>query len=151
MWIQRARANWLKHGDRNINFFHQFASGQRKKNWVSGLIDDQGVKHEYNDMMKEMVKDYFVNLFSSKVNHIEQSVLSNVNHRVTTNMNQLLMAPFNKEEVRKALFSIGDLKAPSPDGLHAIFFKRFWGMLGNDLVDEVLQAINSATILAGWN
>ena len=58
------------------------------------------------------------------------------------------MAPFDREEVRKALFSIGDLKAPGADGLLAIFFKRFWGMLGNDLVDEVLHAINTATIPA---
>ena len=106
-------------------FFHQFESGQRKKNWVSGLIDDQGVKHEDNDTMKEMVKDYFVNLFSSEVNHIEQSVLSDVNRRVTTDMNHLLLAPFDREEVRKALFSIGDLKAPGPDGLHAIFLSGF--------------------------
>jgi hypothetical protein len=24
-WVQRARANWFKHGDRNTNFFHHFA------------------------------------------------------------------------------------------------------------------------------
>jgi phenylalanine-4-hydroxylase len=56
---------------------------------------------------------------------VDLAVLSDVNHRVTTDMNQILMAPFSREEVKKALFSIGDLKAPGPDGLHAIFFKRF--------------------------
>jgi hypothetical protein len=45
VWVQRARANWLKHGDRNMNFFHHYASSRRKKNWVRGLVDDQGVKH----------------------------------------------------------------------------------------------------------
>jgi hypothetical protein len=44
---------------------------------------------------------------------------------LTADMNQILLAPFSREEVKKALFSIGDLRAPGPDGLHAIFFKRF--------------------------
>jgi hypothetical protein len=53
--------------------------------------------------------------------------------------------------VKKALFSIGDLKAPGPDGLHAIFFTRFWNMLGDELIDEVLHAVNNETISEGWN
>jgi len=88
--------------------------------------------------MKTMVKDYFENLFSSEVNNVDEGVLGDVERKVTAEMNQLLMAPFSREEVKKALFSIGDLKAPGPDGLHAIFFKRFWNMLGDDLIDEVL-------------
>jgi hypothetical protein len=78
-------------------------------------------------------------------------MLSDVGRRVTPEMNDELMAAFTREEVRNALFSIGDLKAPGPDGLHAIFYKRFWNMLGGDLEDEVLQAVNSATIPEGWN
>jgi len=87
VWVQRARANWLKHGDRNTNFFHHYASSRRKKNLVRGLVDDQGVKHEDNDKMKEMVKEYFINLFTSEVNQIDQSVFSDVQRKITTDMN----------------------------------------------------------------
>ena len=66
-------------------------------------------------------------------------------------MNNALLAPYTVEDVRKALFDIGDLKAPGPDGLHAIFYKRFWPMLGEDLIEEVLKAINTCTISNGWN
>lgn len=66
-------------------------------------------------------------------------------------MNRSLLSPFQAEEVRKVLFSIGDLKAPGPDGLHAVFYKRFWDMLGDDLVGEVLQAVNNSIIPEGWN
>ena len=66
-------------------------------------------------------------------------------------MNRSLLAPFSIEEVKKALFDIGDPKAPGLDGLHVIFFKRFWPMLGDDFTKEVLEVVNTTTILEGWN
>jgi hypothetical protein len=66
-------------------------------------------------------------------------------------MNEVLLAPYTAEEVKKALFSIGDLKAPGPDGLHAIFYKRFWHLLGDDLIHEVLKVVNNCKIPDGWN
>jgi hypothetical protein len=88
---------------------------------VKGLVDDQGVRHEDTGKMKMIVRDYFTNLFTSEVQNVDDGVLGDVNCRVNSSMNQLLLAPFPREEVKKALFSIGDLKAPGPDGLHAIF------------------------------
>ena len=66
-------------------------------------------------------------------------------------MNTGLLAPFSHEEIKKALFQIGGLKAPGPDGLHAVFFKRFWDLLGDSLVTEVLDAVNNCKIPDGWN
>ena len=40
------------------------------------------------------------------------------------NMNKNLIRPFSKEEVRDALFQMGPLKAPSPDGFNAGFFQK---------------------------
>lgn len=150
-WVQRARANWLKHGDRNTGFFHHHASSRKRKNLIKGLIDDHGVRHEDMETMSEMVKEYFTTLFTKEVHEIEEEVLVDVDRRVTGDMNQLLLAPFTNEEVRNALFSNWDLKAPGPDGLHAIFFKRFWNLLENDLVEEVLGALQNATVPTGWN
>jgi hypothetical protein len=66
-------------------------------------------------------------------------------------MNDLLTSEFTREDVRKALFQIGDMKAPGPDGLHAIFFKRFWHIVGDELTNEVLDALNKRKIPEGWN
>ena len=49
------------------------------------------------------------------------------------------------------MYNIGDLKAPGPDGLHAVFYKRFWHIIGEDLIDEVLMAMNNRNIPEGWN
>ena len=69
--------------------------------------------------------EYFTKLFTSEVQHPNQEVLSLVRKRVSNEMNNALLAPYTVEDVRKTLFDIGDLKAPGPDGLHAIFYKRF--------------------------
>jgi hypothetical protein len=114
-------------------------------------VDDNGVRHEEKDAMCDLVHEYFTNLFTSEVGDPGEEALVDVQRRVTKEMNRGLMKPFTEEEVKKALWSIGDLKAPGPDGLHAIFYKRFWDMLGDDLIKEVLNAVNNILVPEGWN
>lgn len=44
---------------------------------------------------------------------------------MTSDMNDNLMKEFTIEEVKEALNSIGDLKAPGPYGMPSIFYKSF--------------------------
>jgi hypothetical protein len=70
---------------------------------------------------------------------------------VTREMNNILQAPYSGEEVWKALDSIGDLKAPGVDGIPAIFYKRFWGLIGERVKMEVLKVLNGGEMPGGWN
>ena len=51
-------------------------------------------------------------------------------------MNEILIAPYIEEEVKKALFQIGDLKAPGTNGLHVVFLKLFWHIISDELVGK---------------
>ena len=105
---------------------------------------------EGNDL-NPLIFDYFSNLFNSEVNDTDPGFLQKIQPRVTTAMNDDLSAPFTPDDVKKAIFSIGDLKAPGPDGIHAIFYKKFWHLMGEEITGEVLQAVNSCSIPAKWN
>ena len=52
-------------------------------------------------------------------------------------MNEALCMPFSDEEIGNALFQIGPLKAPGPDGLPARFFQRNWGLMKEDIISVV--------------
>lgn len=97
------------------------------------------------------IQGYFENLFTSEVQQTDPAVLQKVNRKVTSQMNDYMMAPFTTDDIRKAVFSIGDLKAPGPDGLHAVFCKKYWRILGEEITEAILNAINSKHIPAEWN
>jgi hypothetical protein len=71
--------------------------------------------------------------------------------KITEQMNEKLLVPFLTKDVRKAAFSIGDYKAPGPDGLHAVFYKKNWNICGEEITQEVLQAVNLGVIPEGCN
>ena len=64
-------------------------------------------------------------LFAMKVQHTYPDILQKVQRKVTDQMDVFLLASLTNEDVKKAVDSIGDLKVPGPDGLHALFFKKY--------------------------
>lgn len=82
------------------------------------------------DRLKTYIANQYQDLFLTQAGGGVEVVTSYVQQRVTSELNQFLMAPYSGDEVWKALGSIGDLKAPGADGIPAIFYKRFWGLIG---------------------
>jgi hypothetical protein len=150
-WSQRSRINWLQFGDRNTGFFHRFASARRQRNRIKRLKDEQDEWQEEIAYLNPMISGYFAGLFSTEVEEPDPNLLDMVVPRVSENMNEALMQPFSADDVKHALFSIGDMKAPGLDGLHALFFKKCWSIIGESLTQEVLLAINNKVIPEGWN
>jgi hypothetical protein len=66
-------------------------------------------------------------------------------------MNEALFANYIEEEIVSVLNGIGDLKALGPDGMPAIFFKKFWKTIGGNVNIEVMAVLNGGNLLEGWN
>ena len=45
----------------------------------------------------------------------------------------ILNSRITQEEIKNALFSIDDTKAPGPDGFSSLFFKRAWSIVGREV------------------
>jgi hypothetical protein len=66
-------------------------------------------------------------------------------------MNESLSKVYTADEVKDGLDSIGDLKAPGPDGMPAIFYKKFWHVVGPKIQGEVLSVLNGGPMPSDWN
>jgi hypothetical protein len=72
-------------------------------------------------------------------------MLEKVQPRVTQGMNEKLLSPFSPEDEKKAAFSIGDYKKllDRMDFMWFFFKKNIWNICGEEITQEILQAMNS--------
>lgn len=152
MWRQRSRITWLMERDKNTAFFHNTTTTRKKCNTIEGIMDEKGVLVKEEVQIQRVAKKYFGEIFKGAVDRGNaQEVLAVVDRRVTEDMNVRLLLPFSKEEIHQALKQMAPLKAPGIDGLHALFYQRYWSSLGNDLTDVVLEFLNGGRMNAEWN
>jgi hypothetical protein len=101
--------------------------------------------------MTGMVNNYFEELYA-KDDNVNPPVVTNLFETcISDAINDDLCKPFSDEKIGNALFQIGPLKAPGPDGLPARFFQRNWGTLKEDVVSAVKRFFEDGRMPEGVN
>ncbi|XP_074297176.1 uncharacterized protein LOC141627869 [Silene latifolia] len=72
---------------------------------------------------------------------VQQGPVCNTDHHT------ILLAPVTKKEIKDAIFSIPNHKAPGPDGFSSAFFKDSWSVIGDEVCDAILDFFQSGKLL----
>ena len=150
-WQQRSRVQWLGKGDRNTKYFHHRASERRRKNAIVGLWNDEGIWCDSKEDIVRTVLSYFEDIYSSSNPSRLEEVTNLIPTKVSEEMNHDLIKDFSAEEVRTALQQMHLTKAPGSDGMSAIFYQKYWDIVGIDVTNMVLNVLNSNASLHDIN
>ena len=151
MWKQRSRTQWLQHGDRNTRFSHCQATWRQRRNPIQGITDEAGTWQQDEDMIETTLVSYYKTLFTSSTPVDMEEVLNGVTRVISTKMNDQLIQEFTASEVEHALFQMGPLKVPRPDGMSPIFYKKYWHIVGPDVTAGVLSCLRDGVLLKKIN
>ncbi|XP_074266666.1 uncharacterized protein LOC141589945 [Silene latifolia] len=111
---QKSKATWVNQGDNNTRYFHSLLRARSAKNKVFLIEDTAGNVH-------------------SDGSHIQSAFLKYY---------EALLGTAGKE-IKEALFSIPNHKAPGPDGFSSAFFKDSWSVVGDEVCAAILDFFQS--------
>lgn len=86
-----------------------------------------------------MTETFFKSLYLSVGARDFQPVIQQIPTLVDGRMNQRLVKSVTIEEVTEAMQQLGANKAPGPDGLNGLFYKKHWPDLRQGIFSEVKQ------------
>ena len=151
---QRSRVNWVKHGDQNTSFFFRMMKRNHARANIHSLINDQHEVVTNPDHIQNLFLDHFQKLLGSStpseidVNFFVSRLISN---RINQSHSDLLGKEVSAEEITKVMFSLKNGKAPGPGGFSAGFFKKAWGIVGDDVVKAISSFFRDSRILKQLN
>ncbi|GMI90334.1 hypothetical protein HRI_002702700 [Hibiscus trionum] len=150
-WEQRSRSNWLHHGDQNTSFFHNHATYRKRENIIKGLFDINGEWVTDDRGLLNVATAYFEDLFQTSSPSAANAILEKVTLKVTNEMNQVLMKLFTTNEVWMVVKCMSPMKASGLDGFPALFYQKFWGIIGADISNFCLAILNGTAAMEEIN
>ncbi|XP_010474031.1 PREDICTED: uncharacterized protein LOC104753480 [Camelina sativa] len=129
-WKSKSRESWLQAGDKNTKCFHGCVNFKRLKNRFISLLDKNGFECFEEGSKGNIVAEYFTDLFKSTNPCNFEELLEGMESRVSDMMNQ---------------------HAPGADGWTRAFFRRYWSIVGNDVIKEIQGFFDTGVLPQDWN
>eukprot|EP00253_Pinus_taeda_P025512 PITA_25512 len=153
-WRIKSRAIWLKAGDENTRFFHNFAKGRKSANTIWRLKDEEGRDvssfHELSGLGKRHFQNIFTDQREATITEVFKTVQS-FPRFVEEDEAEDLLIPVTKEEVEVAMKLMGKDKSPGPDGWTIELFLHFFEQIGAEITEVVEESKQKGVIYRPFN
>uniref|UniRef100_A0A803NLW2 Reverse transcriptase domain-containing protein n=1 Tax=Cannabis sativa TaxID=3483 RepID=A0A803NLW2_CANSA len=115
-WKQRARVSWLKKGDKCTKFFFLSATMKGRRNAIESILN----KDNLWVTSRELIRNEFMEFFKGIFTRMDSGYNLNCNYLIKDRISEgdqaeLIRYP-DDEEIKCTLFTMGNNKAPGPDG-----------------------------------
>ncbi|GER27027.1 non-LTR retroelement reverse transcriptase-like protein [Striga asiatica] len=125
-------------GDRNWEVWDQLQKELEEAHCSEEIFWQQKARALWlKEEIEETISAYFENLYTSQGSSNGHELLPLIPTTITDELNNILLAPVEEDEIRKAVFSIHPLKAPGEDGMTRLFYQNFWPIISRDICAAV--------------
>ncbi|GJV21152.1 uncharacterized protein Tco_1370172 [Tanacetum coccineum] len=147
---QKSKIEWLNAGDSNTGYFHKIVKSKCARNRIEIVRDSSNVLHEGNAVASAFVLHYeqFLGIEGTTTPLDDHGVFFRVlsDHKV-----EFMVREVFDSEIKGALFSMGDDKAPGPDGLTVTFFKKSCDIVGGEITIAIMDFFTNGKLLKELN
>ncbi|KAJ9542248.1 hypothetical protein OSB04_028754 [Centaurea solstitialis] len=131
---QRAKCRWLQEGDLNTAYFHKAVKERKNRSLITSILDVHGMEAS-GDSIGVAFENYFKSMLGERDAHVIPDIPEDFfSRKLSIEDANYMIRPITKEEVKLAMFDIGDDRAPGSDGYTSKFFKSAWSIIGSDVI-----------------
>ncbi|GJW55867.1 RNA-directed DNA polymerase, eukaryota [Tanacetum coccineum] len=146
---QKAKIRWSIEGDENSKYFHGILNSKRSHLSIRGILHN-------GDWIEDpiRVKAEFFNHFAKQFSEPSPSRINLdllYSNCLSVDQAAELESNISIDEIKSAVWDCGTNKSPGPDGYTFEFFRKYWSIMGSDIVDAVNQFFSTCFFPPGCN
>nr|GEU97312.1 hypothetical protein [Tanacetum cinerariifolium] len=147
---QKAKIDWPKAGDSNSSYFHKSIKCRNQRCRIEVVVNLDNIEFLGSHVPEVFVSHYEQFLGTSmECNELNVEGLFSKSISATTSSN--MVRGITNDEIKAAMFDIGDDKALGPDGYTFVFFKKRWSVVGHDVCNAFWDFFSNGRILKEIN
>nr|GFA58390.1 hypothetical protein [Tanacetum cinerariifolium] len=129
---QKAKVDWLRDGDSNTTYFHKAVKRRIIRNRIDVVTNYVGLLFENERVAVTFVSKY--EQFLGQAGTTQTFDAADLFLNMLDTQDALYMTrAITHQEIKEALFYMGNDKALGPDGYTAAFFKQAWDIIADDV------------------
>ncbi|GJS84492.1 hypothetical protein Tco_0751033 [Tanacetum coccineum] len=147
---QKAKVEWLRDGDSNSAYFHKSVKSRMNRSRIDVISNSDGVIFQNENVANAFVSHYenFLGQADVVVPLCSDDLFSNQLDEADA---LVMIREVSDQEIKDALFSMGNDKAPGPDGYTAAFFKEAWSIISKDFILAIREFFVNGKLLKELN
>nr|GEV86720.1 hypothetical protein [Tanacetum cinerariifolium] len=147
---QKSKIEWLNAGDSNMAYFQKIVKSKCARNKIKMVRHSSNVLHEENVIASAFVSHYeqFLGIEGTTTPLDDHGLFFRI---LSHHKAEFMIREVFDSEIKGALFSMGDDKAPGPNGVTATFFKKSWDIVGGEIAIEIRDFFSNSKLLKELN
>lgn len=151
LWRQKSRDVWLTSSELNTRYFHLSTIIHRRHNLIEFIKTPENQWISNPTTISNTFLGHFHSLYSTTHQPTPPSLTNLFPPVITIEENEILCAIPDGLEIQQVVFSLGALKALGSDGIPALFYQKYWRLIGEDVIKAVQSFFRGNHILKELN